>query len=80
MSGPKSELPPVPSDAVLLSVREVASMLGRSENAVWTMLADHQLTRIKAGRSTKIVRLEVEQWVLQQRTRATIVAIQDAAS
>jgi hypothetical protein len=34
MSKAKSTLPPVPADALLLSVRETAALLGRSENRI----------------------------------------------
>jgi hypothetical protein len=47
MSKAKVTLPPVPPDALLLSVRETAALIGRSENIVWAMLKTGQLTRVR---------------------------------
>jgi hypothetical protein len=75
MSRGRSTLPPVPPDALLLSVRETAALIGRSENIVWAMLKTGQLTRIKAGNSTKVARSEVEALVRQWQTAAEIARL-----
>jgi hypothetical protein len=75
MSRPKSTLPAVPADALLLSVRETAALLGRSENSIWAMLRSGQLTRVKAGGSTKIARAEAERLVRDWQTDAELAKL-----
>jgi hypothetical protein len=80
VSKPKSALPPVPPDALLLSVRETAALPGRSENAVWTMLRTGQLTRVRAEGSTKIARTEIERLIREWQTKAAIDRMREAES
>jgi excisionase family DNA binding protein len=60
----RSEYPPVPADAVLLSRYEAAVLLGVSHTSVCRLIESGQLTAIKAGpRLVKIRRSEVDRLI-----------------
>jgi len=51
-------------DLRLLSVKEVAEILGVSRRTVWSMISCGYLRREKVGRMTRVRRSEVREFVL----------------
>ncbi len=54
----------IDEDLRLLSVKEVAEILGVSSRTVWSLLSCGYLRRVKVGRMTRIRRSEVREFVL----------------
>ena len=54
-------------DKLLLSVTEVADLLGRSRSRIYQLLETGELERVRDGASTLITAESVHQWVEQRR-------------
>jgi excisionase family DNA binding protein len=51
----------------LLRVREAAQILDVSQRTIWRLLDDGELTRIRVGKSVRVERAQLEQFIARQR-------------
>lgn len=64
----------IDEDLRLLSVKEVAEILGVSSRTVWSMISCGLLRRVKVGRMTRVRRSEVREFVLSDGAEIEIQA------
>jgi excisionase family DNA binding protein len=69
----RADRPPVPPDALFLTVEQGAALLGLGRTAVYELIKNGDLPSIAIGRSRRLARAEVEQFVTdrmqESRTR-----------
>jgi len=47
----------------LLNIKECAAYIGRSETAVYRLVARHQIPVVRNGRTLRFDRIEIDRWV-----------------
>ena len=69
-AGPKTRrrkaptpLPVPPPERVALTVPEAAAVLGLGKSTIWAMLARGDLPRVRAGRTTRISRTAIDEYM-----------------
>ena len=58
----------------LLRVREAAQILNVCQRTIWRLLDDGELTRIRVGKSVRVERAQLEQFIARQRTASADAA------
>jgi excisionase family DNA binding protein len=58
----------------LLRVRDAAKALAVSERSVWRMLDRNDLTAIRVGKSVRVERAQLEQFIARQRKESADAA------
>jgi excisionase family DNA binding protein len=54
-------------ESQLLRIRDCAKALAVSERSVWRMLERNDLTAIRVGKSVRVERAQLEQFIARQR-------------